>query len=109
MYTKRHAQKLADKLGTREDMETLFEIAQTSSWTANSSKTETNKSRWKMVGFWEKFLEINEAIFNCGRDMTIINLEWLRVYVLPTLRLWKKIGKENDFDEIYLQVTEGST
>ena len=102
VYTKKHAQKLAEKLAKGESVETIFKKSlRRLLELLVPSKTETNKSRWKVVGFWEKFLEINETYdFSIAeRDMTIAQtLEWLRVYVLPTLGLWEEIGKANGFD-----------
>lgn len=102
VYTKKHAQKLADKLVQGEDVETLFKKSlRRLLELLVSSKTETNKSRWKVAKFWEDFLKINETYdFSIAeRDMTIAQtLEWLRVYVLPTLGLWEEIGKANGFD-----------
>ena len=102
VYTKKHAQKLAEKLVKGESVETIFKKSlRRLLELLVPSKTETNKSRWKVVGFWEKFLEINETYdFSIAeRDMTIAQtLEWLRVYVLPTLGLWEEIGKANGFD-----------
>ena len=102
VYTKKHAQKLADKLVKEEDVETLFKKSlRRLLELLVPSKTESNKSRWEVAGFWEKFLEINDNYdFSIAeRDMTIAQtLEWLRVYVLPTLRLWEEIGKANGFD-----------
>lgn len=102
VYTKKHAQKLAEKFAKGESVETIFKQSlRRLLELLVPSKTETNKSRWKVVGFWEKFLEINEKYdFSIAeRDMTIAQtLEWLRVYVLPTLGLWEEIGKENGFD-----------
>lgn len=102
VYTKKHAQKLAEKFAKGESVETIFKQSlRRLLELLVPSKNETNKSRWKVVGFWEKFLEINEKYdFSIAeRDMTIAQtLEWLRVYVLPTLGLWEEIGKENGFD-----------
>lgn len=102
VYTKKHAQKLAGKLVQGEDVETLFKKSlRRLLELLVPSKTESNKSRWEVAGFWEKFLEINENYdFSIAeRDMTIAQtLEWMRVCVLPTLRLWEEIGKENGFD-----------
>lgn len=102
VYTKKHAQKLANKLVQGEDVETLFKKSlRRLLELLVPSKTESNKSRWNVAKFWEDFLKINETYdFSIAeRDMTIAQtLEWMRVCVLPTLRLWEEIGKENDFD-----------
>lgn len=102
VYTKKHAQKLAEKLVQGEDVETLFKKSlRRLLELLVPSETESNKSRWEVSGTWEKFLKINENYdFSIAeRDMTIAQtLEWMRVYVLPTLGLWEEIGKENGFD-----------
>jgi phage replication initiation protein len=102
VYTKKHAQKLAEKLAKGESVEAIFKQSlRRLLELLVPSKTETNKSRWKVAKFWEKFLEINETYdFSIAeRDMTIAQtLEWMRVYVLPTLGLWEEIGKANGFD-----------
>lgn len=102
VYTKKHAQKLAEKLAKGESVETIFKKSlRRLLELLVPSKTESNKSRWEVAKFWEKFLEINEKYdFSIAeRDMTIAQtLEWLRVYVLPTLGLWEEIGKANGFD-----------
>lgn len=102
VYTKKHAQKLAEKLAKGESVEVIFKQSlRRLLELLVPSKTETNKSRWKVAKFWEKFLEINETYdFSIAeRDMTIAQtLEWMRVYVLPTLGLWEEIGKANGFD-----------
>lgn len=102
VYTKKHAQKLAEKLAKGESVETIFKKSlRRLLELLVHSKTESNKSRWEVAGFWEKFLEINEKYdFSIAeRDMTIAQtLEWMRVYVLPTLGLWEEIGKANGFD-----------
>ena len=102
VYTKKHAQKLAEKLAKGESVETIFKQSlRRLLELLVPSKTESNKSRWKVAKFWEDFLKINETYdFSIAeRDMTIAQtLEWLRVYVLPTLGLWEEIGKANGFD-----------
>lgn len=102
VYTKKHAQKLAEKLAKGESVETIFKQSlRRLLELLVPSKTESNKSRWNVAKFWEDFLKINETYdFSIAeRDMTIAQtLEWLRVYVLPTLGLWEEIGKENNFD-----------
>lgn len=102
VYTKKHAQKLAEKLVQGESVEVLFKTSLRGLLELLvSSNTETNKSRWKVAKFWEEFLQINDTYdFSIAeRDMTIAQtLEWMRVYVLPMLGLWEEIGKANKFD-----------
>lgn len=102
VYTKKHAQKLAEKFAKGESVETIFKQSlRRLLELLVPSKTESNKSRWKVAKFWEDFLKINETYdFSIAeRDMTIAQtLEWMRVYVLPTLGLWEEIGKANGFD-----------
>lgn len=102
VYTKKHAQKLAEKLSKGESVETIFKKSlRRLLELLVPSKTESNKSRWEVAKFWEDFLKINEIYdFSIAeRDMTIAQtLEWMRVYVLPTLGLWEEIGNENGFD-----------
>lgn len=101
-YSKKHAQNLAEKLVKGENIEILFKTSlRRLLELLVPSKTESNKSRWEVAKFWNDFLEIQDTYdFSIAeRDMTIAQtLEWLRVYVLPTLAVWEAIGDIQGFD-----------
>ncbi len=97
---KKHARKnWLTKLVQGEDVETLSRVIKTSLELLVSSKTETNKSRWKVAKFWE-LAKINGHDFSIAEaDMTIAQtLEWLRVCIANARVYGKKSRKANGFD-----------
>lgn len=66
-----------------------------------ASRTNKNRSYWKVCGWWEKFLDGAEKckLTTPERDLDIGRLlRWLRVAVVPSLHLLDEIGKEKNFD-----------
>lgn len=83
-------------------METMRDIVQF----LNPTKTEANevqqnRSRWKLSPFWEKFLD-GAGKVDLGdpeRDLDLGRLlKWLRVAVVPSLKLLEELGNEKGFD-----------
>lgn len=66
-----------------------------------ASRTNKNRSYWKVCDWWEKFLDGAEKckLTTPERDLDIGRLlRWLRVAVVPSLHLLDEIGKEKNFD-----------
>ena len=61
-----------------------------------------NKDNWRVCPWWERFLSRCEKVqigSDAPRDVSLSELlKWVRVSVLPNLRLLEQIGLENGFD-----------
>lgn len=106
VYSKQFAQKVVKEF---LDGKTVEEIFKTSLRQLLEllvpSKSDSNKSRWKVVKYWEDFLKISDKFdfTTAERDLTIAEtLEWIRASVLPSLALLEAIGDEKGFDIYYI-------
>jgi phage replication initiation protein len=62
---------------------------------------DTNKSRWKVCDWWEAFLSYDEKykFINHERDLNIGSLlEWLKVCVMPNIKILELICDEFGYD-----------
>lgn len=83
-------------------METMRDIVQF----LDPLKTETgevhkNKSRWKVSAWWERFLDGagKVQLGDPERDLDLGRLlRWLRMAVVPSLKLLEELGEEKGFD-----------
>lgn len=60
-----------------------------------------NKARWETVDWWSDFLKDAEkvSLTDPERDLDLGRLlRWLRIAVVPSLKLLEEIGKEKNFD-----------
>lgn len=61
-----------------------------------------NKDKWRVCPWWEHFLAHAEKVkigSDVERDVTLSDLlKWVRVSVVPSLRLLEQIGLERNFD-----------
>ena len=61
-----------------------------------------NKAKWRVCPWWEHFLAHAEKVkigSDVERDVTLSDLlKWVRVSVVPSLRLLEQIGLERNFD-----------
>lgn len=101
-YSKKYANKVVNEFLEGKTVEEIFKTSLRQLLELLvPSKTDTNKSRWKVVKYWENFLKISDKFdFSIAeRDMTIAEtLEWIRVSVLPSLALLEAIGDVKGFD-----------
>lgn len=102
VYAKDYAQKVAEALMDGESVEKTFkQTLRTLLELLTPSETESNKARWKVVRYWDEFLQEKEKFdFSTPqREMNIAqSLEWLRKYVVPMIGLFEEMGKQNNFD-----------
>ena len=101
-YSKKYANKVVNESLEGKTVEEIFKTSLRQLLELLvPSKTDINKSRWKVVKYWEDFLKISDKFdFSIAeRDMTIAEtLEWIRVSVLPSLALLEAIGDVKGFD-----------
>ena len=101
-YSKKYANKVVNEFLEGKTVEEIFKTSLRQLLELLvPSKMDTNKSRWKVVKYWEDFLKISDKFdFSIAeRDMTIAEtLEWIRVSVLPSLALLEAIGDVKGFD-----------
>jgi len=107
-FTKKKARKIIDLMVYEGQtvgsvfMDTMRDIVEFLEPTKTQEKeVHKNKSRWKVSAWWEKFLdgagkvELGEP----ERDLDLGGLlRWLRVSVVPALKLLEELGEEKDFD-----------
>lgn len=102
VYSKKYAQRVVDEFLNGKNVEEIFKTSLRKLLELLvPSKSESNKARWKVVKFWDDFLQIDEKFdFSMAeRDLTIAEtLEWIRVSILPSLALLEAIGDEQGFD-----------
>ena len=95
-YSKKYANKVVSEFLEGKTVEEIFKTSLRQLLELLvPSKKDTNKSRWKVVKYWEDFLKISDKFdFSIAeRDMTIAEtMEWIRVSVLPSLALLEAIG-----------------
>lgn len=66
-----------------------------------SGKKYKNKDKWQVCRWWQSFLGTAEKVKlgDAERDVDLAGmLNWLRVEVVPSLRLLEKLGVEKGFD-----------
>lgn len=107
-YTKKKAQKIVDLMVDDGQsvgsvyMDTMRDIIEFLEPTKTQIKEiHKNKSRWRMAKWWQDFLkgagkvELGEP----ERDLDLGGLlRWLRVSVIPALKLLEDLGNEKNFD-----------
>lgn len=107
-FSKRKAQKVVDEiLEVGSFGKIYFGILRNLVEFLNPTKNKNgnlyrNKSNWQVCDWWADFLQNAEKV-KIGSDATRETnlpemLEWLRVSVLPSLRLIEQIGLERNFD-----------
>lgn len=105
-YSKKYANKVVNEFLEGKTVEEIFKTSLRQLLELLvPSKMDTNKSRWKVVKYWEDFLKISDKFdFSIAeRDMTIAEtLEWIRASVLPSLALLEAIGDVKGFDIYYI-------
>ena len=61
-----------------------------------------NKARWKVSPWWENFLQHAEKVKIGSDDIRSVSfsdlLTWIRVAVVPSLKLLEQIGKKRKFN-----------
>lgn len=70
-----------------------------------SGKKYKDKNKWKVCSWWQKFLNDTEKVKlgDAERDVDLAGLlNWMRVEVVPSLRLLEKLGVEKGFDIYHL-------
>jgi phage replication initiation protein len=107
-YTKKKARKIVDLMVDEGQtigsvyMDTMRDIVEFLEPTKTQAKEiHKNKNRWKMSKWWQDFLdgagkvELGEP----ERDLDLGGLlRWLRVSVVPALKLLEELGDEKGFD-----------
>lgn len=66
-----------------------------------SGKKYKDKNKWKVCSWWQRFLNDTEKVRlgDAERDVDIAGLlHWLRIEVVPSLRLLEQLGLERGFD-----------
>lgn len=66
-----------------------------------SGKKYRDKNKWKVCSWWQRFLNDTEKVKlgDAERDVDIAGLlHWLRIEVIPSLRLLEQLGLERGFD-----------
>lgn len=66
-----------------------------------SGKKYSDKNKWKVCIWWQRFLNDMEKVklSDAERDVDIAGLlHWLRIEVVPSLRLLEQVGLERGFD-----------
>lgn len=70
-----------------------------------SGKKYKDKNKWKVCSWWQRFLNDTEKVKlgDAERDVDLAGLlNWMRVEVVPSLRLLEKLGVEKGFDIYHL-------
>lgn len=107
-FTKKKARKIVDLMVDGGQtigsvfMNTMRDIVEFLEPTKTQKKeVHKNKNRWELSTWWKKFLdgagkvELGEA----ERDLDLGGLlRWLRVSVVPALKLLEELGEEKNFD-----------
>lgn len=102
-YTKTKAQKVVDQIGLNGQalgsvfMETARDIVEFLTLDVN----QKNKARWKVVDWWEKFLDGAEKakLGDPEKDVDLGRmLRWIRVSVVPALHLLNEISSSKNID-----------
>lgn len=107
-YTKKKARKIVDLMVDDGQtigsvyMDTMRDIVEFLEPTKTQAKAiHQNKSRWKVSKWWQDFLNGAEKV-ELGepeRDLDLGGLlRWLRVSVVPALKLLEELGEEKKFD-----------
>lgn len=107
-FSKRKAQKVVDRiLEARSFGKIYFGILRNLVEFVNPTKNQNgnlyrNKNKWKVCRWWSDFLQNAEKV-KIGSDATRETnipetLEWLRVSVLPSLRLIEQVCLEHGWD-----------
>lgn len=106
-FTKKKAQKVVERIGLDgRNLGTVFkETARDVVEFLVPDENQKNKSRWKTVDWWEKFLDGAEKakLGDPEKDVDLGRmLRWLRTSVVPALHLLQEVSsaKEIDFFEI---------
>ena len=107
-YTKKKARKIVDLM--TEDgqtigsvfMDTMRDIVEFLEPTKTQAKEiQQNKNRWKVCSWWERFLD-GAGKVNLGNPEKDVDLgrllQWLRVSVVPSLKILEELGDEKGFD-----------
>lgn len=118
-YTKKKARKIVDLMVDEGQtigavyMDTMRDIVEFLDPTKTQEKEiHKNKSRWKVSKWWESFLD-GAGKVDLGepeRDLDLGGLlRWLRVSVVPALKLLEELGAEKGFDlyQIIKDITPG--
>ena len=107
-YTKKKARKIVDLM--TEDgqtigsvfMDTMRDIVEFLEPTKTQAKEiQQNKNRWKVCSWWENFLDGAGKVDlgNPEKDLDLGRLlQWLRVSVVPSLKMLEELGEEKGFD-----------
>lgn len=105
-YSKKYANKVVNEFLEGKTVEEIFKTSLRQLLELLvPSKSDSNKSRWKVVKYWEDFLKISDKFdfSTAERDLTIAEtMEWIRLSVLPSLALLEAIGDEQGFDIYHL-------
>lgn len=107
-YTKKKARKIVDLMVNDGQtigsvfMDSMRDIVEFLEPTKTQEKEiHKNKNRWKVSPWWSKFLD-GAGKVKLGepeRDLDLGGLlRWLRVSVVPALKLLELLGQEKDFD-----------
>ena len=107
-YTKKKAREIVNLMTEKGQtigsvfMDTMRDIVEFLEPTKTHEKEiHQNKNRWKVCSWWENFLDgagkvhlgKPEKDFDLGRL-----LQWLRVSVVPSLKMLEELGEEKGFD-----------
>lgn len=118
-FSKKKAQKIVDLMindgqtissifmDTMRNIVEFLEPAKT-----QEKEVHKNKNRWKVSSWWSNFLDGagKVSLGDPERDLDLGGLlRWMRVSVVPALKLLEELGEEKDFDiyEIIKDITVG--
>ena len=83
-------------------MDTMRDIVEFLEPTKTQAKEiQQNKNRWKVCSWWENFLDGAGKVDlgNPEKDLDFGRLlQWLRVSVVPSLKMLEELGEEKGFD-----------
>ncbi|MDT2914829.1 replication initiation factor domain-containing protein [Lactococcus lactis] len=107
-FTKKKARKIVDLMVDGGQtigsvfMDTMRDIVEFLEPTKTQEKAiHQNKNRWKISKWWQDFLDGSEKVQlgEAERDLDLGGLlRWLRVSVVPSLKLLEELGNEKKFD-----------
>lgn len=110
-FSKTKARKFVKKIQmTGSFGEAYFGVMRTTIEFLTPKKTQTgtkykDKNKWKVCSWWQRFLDDTEKVKlgDAERDLDLSGLlNWMRVEVVPSLRLLEKLGVEKGFDIYHL-------